>query len=217
MSNPDLVTYIQEQTQQGVSAQTLREALMESGWQEMHIENAFHDVAAGLHPATPGASIHEDLAQVRGMVAHLASRVGHIEALLPSTFIGPDHELTHTESHAVFWRATSTIVLIGLSVWLGVYTTELISRAALAPLDQIIIAAALGLVLMCSAVASILWRAAWVASVLTAAAIALWAADIFIAWHVYHFTGWVVAVGLGVLLIAGIFAMGRWIDRFKSA
>jgi hypothetical protein len=119
MPNSQLVSYLQEQTQQGASAQMLRESLMEAGWPELEIDNALHDVAAGLHPATPGASIHEDLAQVRGMVAHLAARVKTLEArLLPSEFIGPDHELPAPTRHIarrIFW----IMALITLFALLG--------------------------------------------------------------------------------------------------
>ena len=82
MANPELLSYIHEQTRQGMTAQDIRVALMESGWSERDVENAFHDVAAGLEPLTQGASIHEDLAQVRGMVSHLANRVRTIETRL---------------------------------------------------------------------------------------------------------------------------------------
>ncbi len=79
MPAPELLDYIREQTRQGLTAQDIRATLMESGWSERDVENAFHDVAAGLEPLTRGASIHEDLAQVRGMVAHLAARVRTLE------------------------------------------------------------------------------------------------------------------------------------------
>lgn len=55
MPHPDLVAYIQQQIQKGMSAQTLRESLMEAGWQERDIENALNDVAAGSHPTAPRA------------------------------------------------------------------------------------------------------------------------------------------------------------------
>lgn len=80
--DPDLISYIRTQTQEGVTAHELRETLMEAGWSELDVDNGLHDVAAGLKPVTEGASIHEDLAQVRGMVAHLASRVKVLEARL---------------------------------------------------------------------------------------------------------------------------------------
>lgn len=213
MSNSELVAYIQEQTQQGMSAQLLRESLMESGWHEQDIANAFHDVAAGMHPATPGASIHEDLAQVRGMVAHLASRVGTIEAMLPTAFIGPDHELSAAPKHSAFWRVVSIVGVLGLAVWLGVYTTDLVSRYALAPLDQTIIAAAMGLVLILAAIAALMWRRIWLASVLTASAVALWGADTFIAWRTHYFIGDMVAAGLGALILVIIFVIGIWSSR----
>ena len=80
--DPELISYIRQQTQEGVTAHELRETLMEAGWGELDVDNALHDVAAGLRPVTEGASIHEDLAQVRGMVAHLASRIQKLEARL---------------------------------------------------------------------------------------------------------------------------------------
>ena len=81
-ADPDLIAYIRQETQDGVTAHELRETLMEAGWSELDVDNALHDVAAGLRPVTEGASIHEDLAQVRGMVAHLASRVQKLETRL---------------------------------------------------------------------------------------------------------------------------------------
>jgi hypothetical protein len=78
-ADPDLIAYIRQETQDGVTANELRETLMEAGWNELDVDNALHDVAAGLRPVTEGASIHEDLAQVRGMVAHLAVRVQKLE------------------------------------------------------------------------------------------------------------------------------------------
>lgn len=84
MSHQDLVLYIREQTQQGVTAEVLRQKLMEAGWRELDIANALHDVAAGLRPVSEGASIHEDLAQVRGVVAHLATRMKALEVHLAS-------------------------------------------------------------------------------------------------------------------------------------
>lgn len=90
----DLNSYVRQQTQNGVTANELRETLMEAGWAELDIDNALHDVAAGLRPVTEGASIHEDLAQVRGMVAHLASRVKMLETRLVQAPVMPPMELT---------------------------------------------------------------------------------------------------------------------------
>ncbi len=231
MAVPELVDYIQEQTQQGESAQNLRESLMEAGWQELDIENALHDVAAGLHPATPGASIHEDLAQVRGMVAHLADRVKGIEATLassialpaqpqigvqrelPSSFIGPDHELTAGHSRHTLARAVSLVVALGVAVLLGVYVTSLVSLHALAPLDQIVIAAAGGAFLIVMAGISMRRGHAWASSLLTAGAVALWATDALVSWRVYHYMDWMTATALCVLLLVATLVMGRWIGR----
>src|SRR4030042_2229232 len=85
MTVPEMIEYVRQQSQAGVSAQELRETLMAAGWSELDVENALHDVAAGLQPVTIGASIHEDLAQVRGLVAHLTTRVGRLEARLATS------------------------------------------------------------------------------------------------------------------------------------
>lgn len=82
---PELVSYIAQQTRSGLAAVDLRTSLMEAGWSEEEIGNALHDVAAGMEPLTTGVALHEDLAQVRGVVAHLASRIRVLEGRLAST------------------------------------------------------------------------------------------------------------------------------------
>ena len=225
MPDSELVDYIQEQTQQGVTAQDLRVSLMEAGWHESDISNALHDVAAGLHPTTPGASIHEDLAQVRGMVAHLASRVHSIEATLASSgalsaqgqlssgTLGADHELPAPERHRWFSSASMLVVLVALFALVGSYSSDLVSRHALAPVDQLIIVASVAVLLLIAAVVSMRRHLAWVASLLTASAVTLWGMDVFLSWRVYGDMEWSVALALGVLLLVLTFAMGRWIAR----
>lgn len=222
MLNPELIVYIQEQTQQGVSAQVLRQSLMEVGWHERDIENALHDVAAGLSPVTPGASIHDDLTQVRGMVAHLAMRVKKVEtelasvAALPSAFIGPDHELPRGSGRKWIRHAVGIIVIIVLMAWFGAYATQLVNQHSLAPADQIVIATALGTFLFVAALVAMRGRHAWAALLLAAGALALWAASVLAAQVVHAVIEPTVAIALGALLLALIFAVGRWIDRSRT-
>lgn len=233
MPIPELVDYIRVQTQEGVTAEDLRFSLLEAGWQETDIDNALHDVAAGLHPATPGASIHEDLAQVRGMVAHLASRLKGVEAQLaslaalpgqrsltpqaqlPTEFIGADHELTGPPRRGTFMKAISLLVAVTLAVFLGAYGTGLVERNALAPRDHLIIAAVLGLFMVIASVVSMRRGSGWTASLLAAGGLTLWATDVFVSWRVYHFMEWSVALGLAVLFVVLAVVMGRWIVRLS--
>lgn len=215
----ELVDYIRTETQEGATADALRVTLMEAGWQEVDIDNALHDVAAGMYPATPGASIHEDLAQVRGMVAHLATRVKGLEATLatfatlPSTFIGADHELAGPSRASLARKVITTIVFVLSAGALGLYVTNLVNDNALAPRDMLIIAGALGA--LCFVISFIRMRRghAWSAALFCAGAIALWAADTIVAWRAYRFLEWSVAAALGVLLIVLAIVMGRWIAR----
>lgn len=251
MPESELVDYIQEQTQQGVTAEHLRISLMEAGWHEADINNALHDVAAGLHPATPGASIHEDLAQVRGMVAHLATRVHSIEATLartpqrapsessgeaasaslvsglasagslgmqgqlPSGTLGPDHEISAPKRHHWFGRTMMLLVLIVVFGFVGSYAMGLVARDALAPLDQLIIAAALGALLLVGAIIAMRRHNAWTASLLTASALMLWGMDGLISWRVYQYMEWTTTAAIGVLLIVIAVVMGTWIHRYS--
>ena len=228
MPDSDLVDYIQEQTQQGATAQNLRVVLMEAGWHESDINNALHDVAAGLSPATPGASIHEDLAQVRGMVAHLATRVHSIESTLasvgslgmqeqlPSGTLGPGYEISAPKRPHWFGRTVMLLTLIGLFVFVGSYTTGLVTRQSGAPLEQLVIVAAVGALLLVSAIAAMRRRNTWAASQLTASAVTLWGVEVLISWRVYHFMEWTTAMALGVFLVVIAIVSGTWVHRYSK-
>lgn len=228
MADSELVDYIQEQTQQGITAQDLRVSLMEAGWHESDVNNALHDVAAGLHPATPGASIHEDLAQVRGMVAHLATRVHSIEATLastgalgmqeqlPSRTLGANHEISAPKRHHWFGRMVSLLVLIALFGFVGSYASGLVARHALAPLDQLVIAAAVGALLLIGAIVAMRRHSTWTASLLAASAVILWGMDSLISWRAYQLMEWTTAAALGVLLVVIAAVMGSWIHRYSA-
>jgi hypothetical protein len=227
MPDSELVDYIQEQTQQGVTAENLRVSLMEAGWHEADISNALHDVAAGLHPTTPGASIHEDLAQVRGMVAHLATRVHSIEAMLasvgalgaqgqlPTGTLGPDRELAAPGHPHRILKVVTAVVAIAVFVLFGSYTSSLVSSHALSPLDAMIIAASLAALLLIGAIIAMRRHFAWTASLLTASAVTLWGMDVYVSWSVYQDMEWSVALALGVLLVVIVYAMGRWVARLS--
>lgn len=227
MSDSDLVDYIQEQTQQGVSARDLRILLMEAGWHESDINNALHDIAAGLYPATPGASIHEDLAQVRTVVAHLATRIHSIEATLvstgvmpvqgqlPSGTLGPDHEISAPQAHHRFGRAAMLVVLIALFGYLGSFSTALVARHSLSPVDQLTIAAATAALLLVWAIVAMRRRSVWTAMLLTASAVTLSAMVGLISWRVYNYMEWTTAAALGALLFVFALVAGVWIQRYS--
>jgi len=201
---------------------------MEAGWREADINNALHDVAAGLHPTTPGASIHEDLAQVRGMVAHLASRVHSIEATLasvaspgvqeqlPSGTLGPERELAAPKRHHWFGRTVTLLALIALFGFIGSYASGLVARHSLAPLDQLVIAAALGALLLVGAIVAMRRHSTWTASLLAASAVTLWGMDGLVSWRAYHYMEWTTAAALGVMLVVIAVVMGTWIHRYSA-
>ncbi len=229
----ELVDYIQAQTQEGVSAQELRVSLMEAGWHEVDIENALHDVAAGLHPATPGASIHEDLAQVRGMVAHLAARMKDLEGTiaafasspqrlalepqgqLPSAFIGAERELPPAPV-SLFSRAlTFTLTLLG-SIGLARYGVSLVQRQQVALQDFHIIVGAFGLLALVLSVVLIRQGRAWSGMMTCITALTVWLIDIDLAWRTYHSIGWMVGVALVLLCCAIAFVIRRWSVRLAK-
>lgn len=222
MSHADLVAYIQEQTQQGVSAQALREALMEAGWHERDIENALHDVAAGLHPTTPGASIHEDLAQVRGMVAHLASRVQGIEAALSSVAALPmrrelPEQMLLPGTFVRRWpgRVFAALVGVGGAVGMTIFGVGLQRQESLAALDAMILGGAIAVLGVVASVVAMRHRAAKTASFLVAGSLALGAIVIFTAWRMQGYLEWTVAFALGLLLLVLAIVLGAWIDRLS--
>jgi len=213
MTDPELVRYITEQTQEGVGADTLRQTLMESGWRQADIDNALHDVAAGLHPTTPGVSIHADLAQVRGMVAHLAGRVRVLEAKLAGEMLLPMQQELPAPRHAI-WLRHVTALLVGLGTFFALDRSgnSLVARNALAPIDQAVILAGAGAVLLIGGYVFIRLHRGWIASLVTdigvaTGAVAVWAAyrGQYIEWS----TTLALAILLGVLLIV----MERWTDR----
>lgn len=230
MPIPELVDYVRTQTQGGVAAEDLRVALMEVGWHELDIENALHDVAAGLHPTTPGASIHEDLAQVRGMVAHLAKRLKGVEAQLaslpsaralpvqaqlPSTFIGADHELPIRRSRFLR-RGISLLASVVLFVCVGVYTRGLVASQTLLPIEYLLGVVVVGCVLMVASIMCMRSGRGWAASLTAAGGLTLWMTSTYLAWYVYHSISWIVAAALAVLFIVLAFVLNRWISRLSK-
>jgi hypothetical protein len=211
-----LVAYIAKETRDGIGADILRQTLMEQGWSKTDIDNALHDVAAGLAPATTGVSIHEDLAQVRGMVAHLAGRVRMLElggqARLPdgqALLLAPRARgIPFGIRHAV------ALVIAGIALLL-VYrsVTFLIAQDVLAPLWQISVLAGLGVVLLAIALVTMRARRAWVASLTADTGIAILAVAGWTGYAVYHMMGRTTALALGVLLAVALVVMESWIDR----
>lgn len=212
MTSPELITYIGEQTQQGVSADILRQSLMESGWHERDIENALHDVAAGLSPLTEGASLHEDVSQVRSMVAVLATRVKTIEAQLASVAALPmQKELPAPVHH--HWLASA---VVGIALWgvFGAYVFGVATGQLMPTPDQMMIAIAVGGIFFAIGYRAMRRGHAWMGAMLTGMAISLWGMTTWLAWSIQHLMEWSTALALGVLLVVLAGVMGRWIDRF---
>ena len=115
------------------------------------------------------------------------------------------------------WLLPLSILVIAaaLSVMLGMYTTDLVLRNALAPLDQLVIAAALGALVFIAALIMMGRRHAWAASLLTASAVTLWGTDAFVSWRIYHYMEPQTVAGIGVLLVVLAAVMGRWIQRLS--
>lgn len=225
-SVPELITYIRQQTQEGVPAQELRVALMEAGWNELDIENALHDVAAGLQPVTAGASIHEDLAQVRGMVAHLAARVKVLEARLvgqtpgePLTLapgiIGAERELVSGRRGSTAVKVASAIADVIILLFVGWYLAIEVARNDAMPVGLFAALGIIGAVLLAAGYRFMRSHRAWVANLLAASSIALWSIIVWHAWQTYHLLENQTAIGLYVLLFVLLVVMGRWIDRLS--
>lgn len=220
---PELIAYIRQQTQEGVGAQELRITLMEAGWNELDIENALHDVAAGLQPVTAGASIHEDLAQVRGMVAHLASRVKFIEARLVSA-PGTPMELPTGEVPSLprgtigpsrFVKVVSMLAGILILGFAGWYIAMQVAQSTEAPTTLFAIAGVVGAVLLSAGYACMRTHRPWLANLMAASSIALWSVIVWHAWRTYHLLQHQTAIGLYVLMAVLLVVMGRWIDRLS--
>jgi hypothetical protein len=224
MVSPDLIQYIREQTQDGVPAQDLRVALMESGWAERDVDNALHDVAAGLRPVTEGASIHEDLAQVRGMVAHLASRVRTLEAHLtnvgqvaelPAGTIGPERELTVGRTGSVIGRVFGVFFTMALLAALVFYSIPYVlahPQPQWVVMQGTILA---GLFLLLWAYRAMKRGASLMAHLTLILAVGAWATVSWYAWRSYHLMEWSTALGLGVFLLVLWGVMRRWIKRYR--
>lgn len=217
MSDPELVTYIRQQSAQGMSAQTLREELLSAGWRDADIENALHDVAAGLHPVTAGASIHEDLAQVRGLVSHLASRVQRLELQLPSGVpTGSDQMLLAPPRRSHVLMTFMLTLFIVAAVTFGWYMIELVQNNIQMPQSSLVTIAGVGLILFLLAILAMRRHKGWAATLLTASGVIAWTADTFVAWRSYHVLETQTAVAIGILLVILSLVMGRWIDRLQG-
>lgn len=222
MANPDLVSYIREQTHQGVSAHVLREALLEIGWREGDIDNAFHDVAAGLQPLTTGVALHEDLAQVRGMVTHLAHRVQRIETTLttspvthaPQALAAPHVLPAARPHHAEGRRADPLRFFISIIIALGGGFYLSLAAPGIAT-SQLIGAGMLGLGLLFGALV-VMRRHSWLASLLTGSSIALLLMVTQALWRVQHLIEMQTVVALGLLWVVVVIVMERWIRRFEQ-
>jgi hypothetical protein len=238
-SVPELVSYIRQQSQQGVAAPELRVALMEAGWFEADIDNAMHDVAAGLQPVTAGASIHEDLAQVRGMVAHLASRVKILEARLPAGqagltgqpapealpsggglslpkgTIGSERELVQGRGSRWLERFVGVLADVVVLAFVGWYLAAQVARNDAMPVGLFATVGIIAAGVFTVAYHFMRRRRAWVANLMAASAIALWSIIVWHAWQTYHVLGGQTAIGLYVLLFVLLVVMGRWIERLS--
>lgn len=228
MVPPDLVDYIREQTSAGVPAQELRAALMETGWSERDVENALHDVAAGLEPLTSGASLHEDVAQVRGMVSHLASRVQRLEAHLVSAGAlsapaelgagtgAPERELPSGRGSGVVMKAATALAAAAVLATYGRLFQTAVSASDSAPVGLLQGAALAGILLLVGAW-RLMRRHPWGAQVFAASAAAVWAVAVWHAWRTYHYMEVSTASAIGVLLLVLLLVIGRWVDRYRRS
>lgn len=146
MPSSELIDYIRSQTQEGASLATIRADLVAAGWQLVDVDDGFHAVASDLHPLTPGASIHEDLAQVRGVVAYLSARLksaedtvalltaatSHnalgVQSSLPSSWIGPERELGAPPRAGSIHRAFASLLALCLGIGSVAYGIQLVQR-----------------------------------------------------------------------------------------
>lgn len=221
----DLVAYIREQTQDGITADSLRVALMEAGWPERDVENALHDVAAGLHPVTAGASIHEDLAQVRGMVAHLAGRVRTLEARLTGVplELPMQQELPGAPlalppaAPAPFWPRHMIAILFGWAAFLftSQFAADWAMTAGLLPSDQALFTGAAGAGLLVVGYIAMRLKSAWLSSLITDGALGILGSAIVVA----QSNGLIetsTAIAIGILLLVLLVVMELWIDRLMQ-
>lgn len=220
MASPDLVVYIRQQTQEGIPAQELRVALMEAGWNERDVDNALHDVAAGLQPVTSGASIHEDLAQVRGMVAHLASRVKVLEARLTGGVVGALPELQQLPSGQAMplpsprrVHAVSALLPFLIATTLVVAGWPVIGFTADVALRGLLLAVLLGLLCAFIGIRMMRRHHGWWARLFTAVAGASWALAGWYAWQTMGLMETTTAAALAVFIAVYLLVAGRWIER----
>src|SRR4030042_865092 len=216
MTVPEMIEYVRQQSQAGVSAQELRETLMAAGWTEFDVENALHDVAAGLQPITVGASIHEDLAQVRGLVAHLTARVGRLEARLtnaPGTpmLTNPEPALPAPRRHWWGFLAVSLIlvtVCVGMGVTLAGITADNATRSFVTVAVAVLVVALFGWFF-------VRHQRAWPARYSAAMAIAIGSWSTWLAWRRFHVIEGTTALAIGVLFLVYLVVVARWINRIE--
>jgi hypothetical protein len=216
MADVELHEYIADQTRQGVAAEVLRQSLMEAGWTELEIENAFHDVAAGLSPLTEGASLHEDVSQVRSMVTLLAARLKTVEAALasvgalpmqaelpvgmPALPAGRHGARLYAYLGAVFALAATWLSLKAYLGWYGHIAT-------------VGIVTAIGLFSISVGYIMLRRGRSWAAAIYSAIALVAWGAEAWVAWYVYGAMEWTTALALAILLLVLGVVTGRRIGR----
>ncbi len=146
MPSSELIDYIRSQTQEGASLATIRADLVAAGWPSNDVDDGVHAVASDLHPLTPGASIHEDLAQVRGVVAYLSARLKTAEdtvarltaatthnvlgmqSSLPSSWIGSERELGAPPRAGSIRRVFASLLALCLGIGSVAYGIQLVQR-----------------------------------------------------------------------------------------
>ena len=223
MTDIGLYEYIAEQTHQGVAAEVLRQSLMESGWTELDIDNAFHDVAAGLSPLTEGVSLHEDVSQVRSMVTLLAARIKNVEAALANVgALSMQGELppgSGMPERSLIAGRPGNVRYVVLGVGFAVVTGWLAMQAYLGgwygPLAMAGIVTAIGLFGLAMGYVLLRTGRAWGAAIFTATALAAWSSAAWLAWYKYHAMEWTTALALGVLLLVLTVVTGRRIGRLR--
>ncbi|HXV26545.1 MAG TPA: hypothetical protein VD862_00740 [Candidatus Paceibacterota bacterium] len=219
MSFPELSEYVTDQITRGVSAQTVREALIEAGWRSVDADNALRDAAAHAAPVAT-LTVQDDLSRIRHAVNDLGQRVSRLEgsltgvaapATLPDAFIGPERELAPGRP-----RVIRLFGLLGLAVLFaaaGYWGMMLISTESWTPAGRIWAEAGAGTLLAVAGFAAGRRGSRGTANILTGVGLALGALATVGGWYL-NYLEWSVAVALGALLVTLALVLGRFYDRW---
>jgi hypothetical protein len=167
------------------------------------------------------------------MVAHLASRVGELEArltyggpsaaaapmapehALPSGTIGPERELKAGRGPSLKAKLISGAADLVILAFAGWYLAQRVASGDAAPVSLMWAAAVVGAIVLAGAYYFMKKHKAWLADLAAASSVALWSIIVWHAWQTYRLLEHQTAIGLYVLLFVLLVVMGRWIDRLS--